>query len=200
MTTSPSRPAIPTLPRRASASASLCLTISTRYSSHCRTVLPRRPCLTGGRGQDGHRPGSRLQAARSCRLPALVRLRTSSTRPPGAGRLRHPGASPRRAGGTGRFGRAHRGGSRLLPDDNAAGPGSPRPGGVDRRRRRGRQERRVRRRPRSQGRDDVQRGQRERPRLRDRRTPARRRDGAGAGAPGRSPVANRSTSCPTWCP
>ena len=70
----------------------------------------------------------------------------------------------------------------LLPDGHPARARAARPGGAHRRPRRRRQERRVGRRSRAEGRAPLRRGQRERPGLWRRRPSPRRRDRAGAGA------------------
>ena len=164
-----------------------------------------RPGPPGGRDHD-HRPGPRLPPPRPGRLPALVRLRAPATRPARAGGLRPAGAASGRADGPRRRPGGDRRGTGLLPDGDAAGARALGTGRVDRRSRGRCQERRVRRRPRGEGRPDVRRGQREREGVRHRWPPPRRRDRAGAGLDHRRRRAStsrptrgssRSTSSPT---
>ena len=91
----------------------------------------------------------------------------------------------------------------LLCDHHDPRPGPARPRRPPRGRRRGCQERRLRRRPGPQGGPPLRRGQRERQGVRHLHPPPHRRDRAGAGGPGpgagRQPGrARRSTSCRTW--
>ena len=150
-----------------------------------RTGSPRSSSRDRGERRHGHRPGSGLPAPRPRRLSALVRVRAP---PPRASRgrglraSRVPSARPRQAGRCVGPDRRRAG---LLSDGHPPRPRAARLDRAHRRPRRRRQERRLGRRSRPEGGAPLRRGQRERPGLRPRRPPPRRRDRAGAGRPDR---------------